>query len=311
VVKLSKPIKIIVGGLDFAGKTSILTAFDKRYDFKDELVELQPTILIDYRSTEFLGKEIFFWDMGGQERYRELYHSRQEMYFSDTNLLIFVIDIQDNDRFPIALEYLETILHFYKQEKLDVPLIVAFHKFDPDLRVDKEIINNVRFLTEEIIKLEELRMLFVQTSVYDILSIVQLLSSALSIFDEKHMELKGLFEKYLRNFDCESLILFDNKGVIISEYYSSSLNFQNYLALLKSIREHIVLLKKREEKKSKQDFDFEPIEEGLVSYLHQIKVKKEIFYVSMTIKENAKEDAKTKISGFLTDLNDILTTIIA
>ena len=305
-----KPIKIIIGGLDFAGKTSILTAFDKRYNFQDELVELQPTILIDYRRTEFLGKEILWWDMGGQERYRELYESKQQMYFSDTDLLIYIIDIQDSSRFEISVGYLKKVLKFFKTNEIDVPLIVVFHKFDPELKDDEETTQNMRYLTKEIISIEELKMLFVQTSIYDILSIVQLLSSALSIFDERQLELKGLFEKYLRNFNCESLILFDDNGVIVSEYYTASLDFKSYLVLMKSIKEHIVLVKKMQEKQIDQDSDFKPIEKDIVSYLHQLKVKDKIFYVSATVKENAKEDLKNKIPSFLSDLSGILEPIL-
>ena len=305
-----KPIKIIIGGLDFAGKTSILTAFDKRYNFHDEIVELQPTILIDYRTTEFLGKPFIFWDMGGQIRYRELYESKQEMYFSDTDLLIYIIDIQDSSRFEISVGYLKKILKFFKNNEIDVPLIVVFHKFDPELKDDEETTQNMRYLTKEIISIEELKMLFVQTSIYDILSIVQLLSSALSIFDEKQIELKGLFEKYLRNFDCESLMLFDENGVIVSEYYTASLDFKSYLVLMKSIKEHIVLLKKMQEEKTEQDFDFNSIEKDIVSYLHRIELKGKIFYVSATIKEQAKEDLKNKLPSFLTDLTNILEPIL-
>lgn len=305
-----KPIKIIIGGLDFAGKTSILTVFDKRYNFQDDLVELQPTILIDYRRTEFLGKEILWWDMGGQERYRELYESKQEMYFSETDLLIYVIDIQDSSRFEISLGYLKKILKFFKTNEIDVPLIVVFHKFDPELKDDEETTKNMRYLTKEIINIEELKMLFIQTSIYDILSIVQLLSSVLSIFYEQQLELKGLFEKYLRNFNCESLILFDENGVIISEYYTASLDFQSYIVLMKSIKEHIVLLKKMQEGETKQDSDFTPIDKVIVSYLHQIEIKGKIFYLSATIKEQTKEDLKDKIPGFLSELIGILEPIL-
>jgi small GTP-binding protein len=309
VVEL-KPIKIIIGGLDFAGKTSILTVFDKRYNFQDDLVELQPTILIDYRRTEFLGKEILWWDMGGQERYRELYKSKQEMYFSETDLLIYVIDIQDSSRFEISLGYMKKILKFFKTNEIDVPLIVVFHKFDPELKDDEETTKNMRYLTKEIINIEELKMLFIQTSIYDILSIVQLLSSVLSIFYEQQLELKGLFEKYLRNFNCESLILFDENGVIISEYYTASLDFQSYIVLMKSIKEHIVLLKKMQEGETKQDSDFTPIDKVIVSYLHQIEIKGKIFYLSATIKEQTKEDLKDKIPGFLSELIGILEPIL-
>ena len=52
---MENAIKIIVSGLDFAGKTSILTALDKKYNFQKEILELKPTIKVDYHKTVFLG----------------------------------------------------------------------------------------------------------------------------------------------------------------------------------------------------------------------------------------------------------------
>ena len=298
-------LKIIISGLDNAGKTSILTAFNKRYDFEKEIRELQPTIRVSYQQTKFLGKNIYFWDMGGQEMYRQLYQSKPELYFSDTNLLIFVIDIQDSDRFDSSIEYLHNILQYFDKNKMDVPLIVTFHKFDPELKNDENLIKFARKLTEKLIQIEKLKMLFLQTSIYDILSIVHLISSAFSIFDEKHLKLRELFQNYLKDFDSKSLILFDQNGVIISEFYTDSLDFDLYLELMKTIREHIVTLKKIQIENVEYDGDFSPINNHLVSYLRRIKLKNDIFYVSVLVEENGIDTLLGKFSDFLIDLNSL------
>ncbi len=87
-------IKIIVAGLDNAGKTSILTALNKKYDFQKDIVSLTPTIRVEYQATEFLKNRVVFWDMGGQEKYRKLYQEKQDLYFADTDLLVYIVDIQ-------------------------------------------------------------------------------------------------------------------------------------------------------------------------------------------------------------------------
>ncbi|MFX1257291.1 MAG: ADP-ribosylation factor-like protein [Promethearchaeota archaeon] len=308
-----KKKKIIISGLDNAGKTSILTAFDKRYDFEKEIIELEPTIRVNYHNTEFLGKEIYIWDMGGQKMYRELYESKQDVYFSNTDLLIYVIDIQDNARFEASLEYLNKILQYFERTKVKVPLIVAFHKFDPELRDNENFIKFARILTEKLIQLEQLEMLFLQTSIYDILSIVQLISSALSIFDEGYSELKGLFKNYLKYFESKSIILFDQNGVIISEFYTDSFELELYVGLLNAIKEHIILLKKIQEENSKQKgkFFLKPINNHLISYLHRIKIKNQIFYISVLIQEKAKETLLDKFSDFLVELNRILEPMLS
>jgi len=66
---MDKSLKIVLSGLDYAGKTSILTALDKKFDFEKYIAQLKPTIKVEYNKRNFLGYTIYIWDMGGQERY--------------------------------------------------------------------------------------------------------------------------------------------------------------------------------------------------------------------------------------------------
>ena len=47
-------------------------------------------------------------DFGGQDVYRKEY-LEDKTKFKGTNLLVFVIDIQDEDKFPIAKKYLDDL----------------------------------------------------------------------------------------------------------------------------------------------------------------------------------------------------------
>ncbi len=107
-------LKVVISGLDNAGKTSILTALDKKYDFQKDIVQLKPTIRVEYHKMNFLKNNTIFWDMGGQEQYRSLYQRRQDVYFAGTDLLVYVIDAQDEDRFEASLDYLDIILQYFK-----------------------------------------------------------------------------------------------------------------------------------------------------------------------------------------------------
>jgi len=98
-------IKIIVSGLDNAGKTSVLMALNKKYNFQKDIISLTPTIRVEYQATEFLKNRIVFWDMGGQEKYRKLYQEKQDLYFADTDLLVYIIDIQDTQRIETSLNF--------------------------------------------------------------------------------------------------------------------------------------------------------------------------------------------------------------
>ncbi len=303
-------LKIIVSGLDNAGKTSILTALDRKYDFEKDIVQLKPTIRVEYHKMNFLKKNTIYWDMGGQEQYRTIYMEYQDVYFDATDLLIFVIDIQDKDRFQNSLEYLDAILQFFLKNEMEVPIIVAFHKFDPDLRYDDKILENIEKLRKEILdKYQMFNILFQQTSIYDIISIVQLVSYGLSVFDKKFFELTELLEKYLNKFKSQALIVFDHNGIIISEYYSD-IEPEVYIELLESIKEHLFLLKRMEEEKFTSNYNLSTIEGKILSYLQRINIEQESFFVSVVTKENQKDDFLEKFPDFLEDLIKILSGLI-
>jgi small GTP-binding protein len=303
-------LKVVISGLDNAGKTSILTALDKKYDFQKDIVQLKPTIRVEYHKMNFLRNNTIFWDMGGQDQYREIYINYQDVYFDATDLLIYVIDIQDTERFENSLEYLDEILTFFTENKMDIPLIITFHKYDPDLRGNSEILQNIDELRENLLeKYSSFKILFQQTSIYDIISIVQLVSYGLSVFDDKFFELSELLESYLEEFSSQALIVFDRNGIIISEYYSD-IEPEIYVELLESIKEHLFLLKRMEEETFELDHDISTSDQTLFSYLHRLKVGEEPFFISVATKEDKKDNFLEKFPDLLEDLSKILKELI-
>lgn len=303
-MSLKNVIKVIIAGLDFAGKTSILTALDQKFDFEKEILELKPTIKVEYSTTTFLGNRVFYWDMGGQQSYREMYQKRQDVYFSGTDLFVYIIDIQDKDRFEDSLKFLSVILDYFKSNDMDVPLIVSFHKFDPELRDNAELIERMSKYRERILnKYPTFKILFQQTSIYDIISIVQLISYGLSVFDDQFFALSTLLEDYLDIFDCTSLILFDQNGIIISEFYTDDLSTEIYIELLESIKEHLFLLKRMQEEHFESDYNFFEISENkLLSYFHRITYGKYSYYISVLIEEKLQEKLIEKFPDFADDV---------
>jgi len=304
-------IKVIVSGLDNAGKTSVLTALNKKYDFQKEITALSPTIRVEYQATEFLKNRIVFWDMGGQEKYRKLYQEKQELYFADTDLLIYIIDIQDTKRIETSLMYLDAILQNFMKNKMDVPLIISFHKFDPEFNRNERMIEEIESLREHLLKkYPSFKILFQLTSIYDIISIIQLISYGLSVFDEKFFNLSELLEKYLIQFESESLILFDKNGIILSEYYKDDIEPEIYIELIESIKEHLFLLKRMQEESYETDYALSSIGEELISYLHRIELENESLFVSVVVKEKLKEPLLEKFSDFMFELTEILKPLL-
>ncbi len=120
--------KILMAGLDFAGKTCLL---EKAFNLKDTqlLAEMPPTQGVERQPYDFIGADMIIWDLGGQVQYRDRYFDKPEMLQGAT-ALIFVVDVQTPDRFIESANYLARILKTVENEILR--MYIFYHKFDPD-----------------------------------------------------------------------------------------------------------------------------------------------------------------------------------
>ncbi|MFX0047297.1 MAG: ADP-ribosylation factor-like protein [Candidatus Hermodarchaeota archaeon] len=143
--------KVIVIGLDNAGKTAILNRFGGRLGIND-LANLTPTKGVDRRhiETENSDIDLYIWDFGGQAQYRSKYFDRPEQYFLQTDLLIYVIDVQDSERYAESFEYFEQILEILSTLEEDPFVLIYIHKCDPDLKRDPETLLNIELLKENL-----------------------------------------------------------------------------------------------------------------------------------------------------------------
>jgi ADP-ribosylation factor protein 1 len=84
-----KEMRILMVGLDAAGKTTIL------YKLKlGEVVTTIPTIGFNVETVEYKNISFTVWDVGGQDKIRPLWRH----YYQNTQGLIFVVDSNDRDR---------------------------------------------------------------------------------------------------------------------------------------------------------------------------------------------------------------------
>ena len=85
----NKSMRILMVGLDAAGKTTIL------YKLKlGEIVTTIPTIGFNVETVEYKNISFTVWDVGGQDKIRPLWRH----YFTNTQGLIFVVDSNDAER---------------------------------------------------------------------------------------------------------------------------------------------------------------------------------------------------------------------
>ncbi|KAF5895843.1 ADP-ribosylation factor 1-like, partial [Clarias magur] len=114
-----KEMRILMVGLDAAGKTTIL------YKLKlGEIVTTIPTIGFNVETVEYKNISFTVWDVGGQDKIRPLWRH----YFQNTQGLIFVVDSNDRERVNEAREELTRMLA--EDELRDAVLLVFANKQD-------------------------------------------------------------------------------------------------------------------------------------------------------------------------------------
>jgi len=114
-----KEMRILMVGLDAAGKTTIL------YKLKlGEIVTTIPTIGFNVETVEYKNIQFTVWDVGGQDKIRPLWRH----YFQNTQGIIFVDDSNDRDRIVEAREELQRMLN--EDELRDAILLVFANKQD-------------------------------------------------------------------------------------------------------------------------------------------------------------------------------------
>ena len=126
---LSQKMKIAFLGLDNAGKTSILTGLKQKFDFMDQVSGLKPTLGVDRNSFsfKFLNTQVLQFDFGGQMKYRQEYLDHKDRYLSETDIIFYVIDIQDPLRFKESLTYFNEIAEYYQNESVKMNFVIFLH----------------------------------------------------------------------------------------------------------------------------------------------------------------------------------------
>ena len=132
-IQPSRP-KIAIVGLEKAGKTSVKKAFFEKWSL-DMIQKIRPTLGIETinKKIDFLGQQFMIMDYGGQLTFRNQYLS-SAMKWKGISILIFLIDVQKEESFEEAVNYLENVWKLILEANEKPPrLSIFFHKFDPEI----------------------------------------------------------------------------------------------------------------------------------------------------------------------------------
>jgi len=115
----SKTNKILMLGLDNAGKTTIL------YRLKlNTFINTIPTIGFNVEQVDYKNIHMLIWDTSGRTAMRKFW----KHYFEQTDAIIFVIDVSDSERMEDVKEQFHSLM---KEEQLkDASLLIFANKMD-------------------------------------------------------------------------------------------------------------------------------------------------------------------------------------
>lgn len=319
----SQKMKIAFFGLDNAGKTSILTGLKRKFDFMDTVSKLQPTLSVDRNSFSFnfLNSQVMQFDFGGQLKYREEYLEHKDRYLSETDLIFYVIDVQDPLRFKESLGYFNEIAEYYEKVGIKMNFVIFLHKFDPSLRTDpskdsqyREIINemmNIKKVLNEWLPIHDLY--FFESSIYDIVSLIRAFSFGMQhVFPRKDI-LDNYIESVGKDFQTISMMLFDFNGISLSEYFKPHLADEER----KKCREIFLNAQKRISESITNAYEFSDwisYEKRVSGVIQAFEVGFLIFYIVAFVEETSEEEAVSlldKFEAYKKDLSDILEGFIA
>ena len=191
-----------------------------------------PTRRIARDTFRFLGLEFSRLDFGGQRIYRDDYLKHPEKFLSGIDLIFYVIDAQDFDRYIESIDYLEEILLYFKEHQEDVMVAILFHKFDPQLVDDVEINKRILTLKQALTRYSnDFDIFFFETTIFDIKSIMDAFSSGLSMLFEKIEMVSNLFAEISKNYNTILISLFDSKGITLGEHYRPHLQLMQKIKI--------------------------------------------------------------------------------
>ncbi len=215
-----KELKIVMAGLQNAGKTSILRVLDSNLE---QIPLLAPTQGVEYNEYKVLGLNVTAWDLGGQIVYREKYLKEFKTYFSQTVVLFYVIDIQDAVLFKESIKYLKDIVDIFQKIALkDVYIVILMHKFD--LHVQKpEMQLKISDLKETITKLlSKVPSIFYETSIFEPYSIFQAISDGILHQIDGHELLHQKIKELAEELGALAAMLSTNQGYLYGVWYSDT-----------------------------------------------------------------------------------------
>ncbi|MFW9901500.1 MAG: ADP-ribosylation factor-like protein [Candidatus Thorarchaeota archaeon] len=307
-----RQIKVLLTGLDKAGKTSFMYGIRKKYS---EIIKSLPTKGVE-RSEENIFEEqnslISLWDLGGQKKYRERYLEQSKIYLYNIDLMFYFIDIQDVERIDESLDLFKALLNSLIELEEFPPIVVCLNKFDPDLKGSKDIFKNLEIIAERIRDNSERFFIKIfQTSIFDHWSLITAYSFGLSQLSPNRELFRTQLKKFAKKTNSDAILLLNENGIILSSFSKTDISGKlfeisapHFQSLYKNFKEYKLL---------KQDFIVSSgiADESKKVIFKKITVEKYNLYLLLFLEKSLEIDKiERNLPDFSKNLIDLIHTYI-
>jgi len=210
-------------GLDNGGKSSILAVLQNKYS---TIRNMLPTKGVKREKLDLWGYPIISWDLGGQVQYRENYYfNKPELFFTEVDLTLYVIDVQDPERVVESANYFKQVLESLEKMDEHPPIMVVIHKSDQDIRRTLEWQKNVTAIENafdqviEDFKMQEIE--YCDTSIFQKNTITQMFSKALTTISDTSEIIEHILEDFTESINGKGASLISMDGLIFGSYTKS------------------------------------------------------------------------------------------
>ncbi|TFG15815.1 MAG: hypothetical protein EU535_01045 [Promethearchaeota archaeon] len=216
--------KLLMIGLDNGGKTSILAVLEDKFSI---IKDLMPTRGVQREKLDFFGYPIISWDLGGQVQYREkMYFTKPEIYFGEVDLILYVIDAQDPERFTESSGYFKQVLKTLDELKEYPPIAVVLNKSDQDIRRTlqwQKNVDNVKGIFNAVLdEYEKFKINYYDTSIFQRETIMQMFSAALMQVSDTSEIVEHILEDFATQIDGRAISIISMDGLIFGSYTKSN-----------------------------------------------------------------------------------------
>ena len=222
--QLRRHKKLLMIGLDAAGKTSILAVVQDKFSI---IKSLLPTRGVKREKLDFFGYPIVSWDLGGQIQYSEkLYFNRPELFFTEADILLYVIDSQDLERLAESANYFREVLNALIDLDEQPKILIVLSKSDPDFRKSFQWQKNVESIRNKFDKIadeyKQFTVDYCDTSIFQRETIMQMISIALKKVSETSEIIENILEDFTSQVEGKASSLVSMDGLIFGSYTKTS-----------------------------------------------------------------------------------------